>query len=733
MTIRPAQSTPLIAALERLGPRDHLCSIYESQQEHFAVAVSFIRIGLDRGEKCVYIADDGTLGDVREALQAEGVDVDRAVASNSLVSTTNEQAYLKRGSFDLDWMFSFWKEATELAISEGFSGIRTIEEREWVLKDSLGLGRWIEHESRLTHSLSQCKCLALCQYNRRLFPPELILDIIRTHPIVVHRHTVCRNLYHVPPEEFPDTDNPARDVDRLLNNIREHQRFESALREKENELCRTREVLVGDINQRKRAEEELRRSQTYLAEGQRLSHTGSWARNVSSGEVFWSQEIFRIFAFDSEKTQPSYAKFLETIHRDDRPRVEHTIDTAIGEGTDWELDYRIVLPDLSLKHVRAVGHPFVNEYGELVEYIGTVMDVTDQHQGRAALEKAFDEIKTLKEQLHRENLALREQIDQLSMFEEIVGSSPALQAVLSRVARVAPADSTVLIMGETGTGKELVARAIHKRSRRSARAFVSVNCAAVPTSLIASELFGHEKGAFTGAQQRRLGRFELAEGGTIFLDEIGELPAETQIALLRVLQEREFERVGGSHPISADVRVIAATNRDLPAAIAAGTVRLDLFYRLSVFPIELPPLRERKEDIPMLLEYFTQRYASRVGKNIKKVDKRTVELFQAYHWPGNIRELQNVIERSVILCEGEVFSVDESWLSREPLLPNPPSRPPAGKLIDRQREMIEAALAESKGRVSGRSGAAAKLGIPSSTLESKIKALKIKKNRFKPD
>ena len=699
MMIRPAQSTTLIAALEQLGSHDHLCSIYESQQEHFAVAISFIRIGLDRGEKCVYIAGDGTLGDVREALQAEGIDVDRAVASNSLVSTTTEQAYLKRGSFDLDWMFSFWKEATELAMSEGFSALRAIDETEWVLRDTLGLERWMEYESRLTHSLSQSNCVALCQYNRRLFPPELILDVIRAHPMVVYGNTVCRNLYYVPPDDFPRNDNPAREVDRLLNNIREQERVESALREKQDELRRTQEMLVDDISQRKRAEEELRRSEAYLAEGQRLSHTGSWARNVSSGEVFWSQETFRIYGFDSEKTKLCYPTFLERIHPDDRPLVEQTVDSAVHERTDWELAYRIVLPDLSIKHVNAVGHPVVNEYGDLVEYIGTVRDVTDQHQGRVALEKAFDEIKTLKDQLHRENLALRQEIDQLSMFEEIVGSSPALQAVLSRVARVAPADSTVLIMGETGTGKELVARAIHKRSQRSARAFVSVNCAAVPPSLIASELFGHEKGAFTGAQQRRLGRFELAEGGTIFLDEIGDLPAEAQIALLRVLQEREFERVGGSHPISTDVRVIAATNRNLQGVIAAGAFRLDLFYRLSVFPIEVPPLRERKEDIPLLLEYFTKRYAGRVGKNIKNIDKRTLELFQSYQWPGNVRELQNVIERCVILCEGEVFAVDESWLSREPLQPNPPLRSPAGKLIDRQKETIEAALAESKGRV----------------------------------
>src|SRR6202034_3607353 len=264
--------------------------------------------------------------------------------------------------------------------------------------------------------------------------------------------------------------------------------------------------------------------------------------------------------------------------------------------------------------------------------------------------------------------------DRSSMFEEIVGESPALQTVLSRVTKVAPTDSTVLITGETGTGKELVARAIHKRSPRSARAFISVNCAAIPTSLILSELFGHEKGAFTGATQRRLGRFELAEGGTIFLDEVGELPAETQIALLRVLQEREFERVGAAGAIRTNVRVIAATNRDLEAAIAAGTFRSDLFYRLNVFPIEMPPLRERREDIPLLVEYFIDRFARQAGKSFRAVNKKSLELLQSYPWPGNIRELQNVIERSVIVCDTETFSVDESWLSRQPPVIEPGGR-----------------------------------------------------------
>ena len=281
--------------------------------------------------------------------------------------------------------------------------------------------------------------------------------------------------------------------------------------------------------------------------------------------------------------------------------------------------------------------------------------------------------KQAEDSLRRENVALREEIDKASMFEEIVGTSPALKGVLSRIAKVAPSDSTVLITGETGTGKELVARAIHRRSDRASRAFVSVNCAAIPRDLIASEFFGHEKGAFTGATQQRLGRFELANGGTIFLDEIGELPAETQIALLRVLQEHEFERVGGTRRIRVDVRVIAATNRDLEAAINAGSFRSDLFYRLNVFPMEIPSLRERRVDIPLLVEYFIDRYARKAGKNIKRVNKKTLELFQSYPWPGNIRELQNVIERSIILCESDIFSIDENWLPQQ-LPPTPESK-----------------------------------------------------------
>jgi transcriptional regulator with GAF, ATPase, and Fis domain len=361
-----------------------------------------------------------------------------------------------------------------------------------------------------------------------------------------------------------------------------------------------------------------------------------------------------------------------------------------------------------------------------------ISEGTEEVQASAALESAVEELELLKEQLYRENLALRDEVDQVSMFEEIVGNAPVLQQVLIRVAKVAPTDSTVLITGETGTGKELIARAIHKTSKRADRAFVSVNCAAIPPSLIPSELFGHEKGAFTGATQRRLGRFELAEGGTIFLDEVGEIPPETQVALLRVLQEREFERVGGNRSIKTNVRVIVATNRDLPAAIAAGTFREDLFYRLNVFPIEIPPLRERREDIPILVQYFIDRYARKEGKNIGRVSRETLDLFQLYPWPGNIRELQNVIERSVIVSESGSFSVDESWLSRKPLRTAPTNqRELRQRVAAEEKQAIEAALAECRGRVFGPSGAAARLGVARSTLDSKIKTLKIDKNRFK--
>jgi PAS domain S-box-containing protein len=730
---------------------------------------------------------------------------------------------------------------------------------------------------------------------------------------------------------------------------------------------------VIDITDRKRAEEELRQSEAYLAEAQKLSHTGSWAWNPNPNQDirYWSEECYRVLGFDPAGPVPRFEEFFQKIHPDDQAASRERFEKAIRDKADFELDYRIVHPDKGVRDIHVVGRAVLDRSGDLLEFVGTVIDITERKRAeeelraserkyrhlvdttpafihtalpngevdfynrgwleyvgltlkdlqqwgwtcmihpedleaivpkwRAALESGepfvgesrvrradgeyrwflhreeplrneageivkwygssieiqerkiaeqrireqetelrqildlapqhigvlapdgsrlyanhtaleyfgitleqwrepgrvpnslahpedrehflaerkkqflegkphefearllrhdvefrwflfrltplkdegghitrwyatatdIEDRKRAEEEIRKENIALREEIIKASMFEEIVGNSPALQQVLVRVAKVAPTDSTVLITGETGTGKELIARAIHKASKRSDRAFVSVNCAAIPQSLIASELFGHEKGAFTGATGRRLGRFELAEGGTIFLDEVSELPQETQVALLRVLQEREFERVGGTKVIRADVRVIAATNRDLQASIEAGTFRRDLYYRLNVFPIELPPLRKRKEDIPLLVGYFIDRYSSKSGKRIRSIDSATLDRLVAYTWPGNVRELQNVIERSIILCETDKFSVDESWLSGRIDETDQVSRALFRIPASEEKRTIEAALAEAQGRVSGPLGAAAKLGIPASTLDSKIKALKINKHRFK--
>ncbi len=475
---------------------------------------------------------------------------------------------------------------------------------------------------------------------------------------------------------------------------------------------------VIDVTERKRAEEERRRSEIELRQ---ILDFAPWHVTVlgADGKAMYLNKAGLDYHGLTREAWQNYDPH-KLIHPDDHDHILTGTGGARLLGDEpFETEARLARNDGKYRWFLFRFNPLRAGEGRITRWYVTGTDIEDRKQ--------------TEERLQNENVALREEINKASMFEEIVGTSPALKSVLSRIAKVAPSDSTVLITGETGTGKELVARAIHRRSDRASRAFVSVNCAAIPRDLIASEFFGHEKGAFTGATQQRLGRFELANGGTIFLDEIGELPAETQIALLRVLQEHEFERVGGTRRIRVDVRVIAATNRDLEAAINAGSFRSDLFYRLNVFPIEIPSLRERRVDIPLLVEYFIDRYARKAGKNIKRVNKKTLELFQSYRWPGNIRELQNVIERSIILCESDIFSIDENWLPQQ-LPPTPESKQlvelPRALLVQ-EKNMIEAALKDTGGRVSGPTGAAVKLGIPRSTLESKIRSLNINKNRFK--
>src|SRR5262244_1994673 len=473
-----------------------------------------------------------------------------------------------------------------------------------------------------------------------------------------------------------------------------------------------------DIEDRKRVEEKLRQDEMEL----RLI-TDAIAQTIivlaPDGTALYANQSMLDFSgltMEAVRAPDFRTRFF---HPEDVERLRDERQQALSKGVPFENEQRARRKDGQYRWFLIHYKPLRNEQGQIIRWYATGTDIEDRKQ---------DE-----ERMRSENLALREEIDRASMFEEIIGSSEPLHSVLRQVARVAPMDSTVLILGETGVGKELIARAIHKGSNRATRAFIRVNCAAIPPSLIASELFGHEKGAFTGATQRRLGRFESAHGGTIFLDEIGDLPAETQIALLRVLQEREVERVGSSQPISVDVRVVAATNSDLRAAVATGKFREDLFYRLNVFPIQMPSLRERVDDMPLLVEYLMERYSKKAGKKFKTITKRTLDLFGAYDWPGNIRELQNVVERAVILSDGETFSVDETWLKREPSQESRRQSMLASGLsrdTERERVLIEAALAESAGRISGAAGAASKLGVPRQTLESKIRRLGIDKHRF---
>jgi len=474
-----------------------------------------------------------------------------------------------------------------------------------------------------------------------------------------------------------------------------------------------------DIEDRKQAEEKLRQDETELRQITDAIAQTIMVLEPNGTAIYANQSMLDFTGLSMEAVMAADFR-TRFFHPEDVERLREERQQALSRGVPFENEQRARRQDGQYRWFLIHYKPMRNEQGQIIRWYATGTDIEDR--------------KRAEERLRSENLALREEIDRASMIEEIVGSSDSLHTVLRQVAKVAPMDSTVLILGETGTGKELIARAIHKRSNRAARVFIRVNCAAIPPSLLASELFGHEKGAFTGATQRRLGRFESANGGTIFLDEIGDLPGETQIALLRVLQEREFERVGSSQPISVDVRVVAATNRDLKAAAAAGTFREDLFYRLNVFPIQLPPLRERVDDIPLLVEYLIDRYAKKAGKKIKAITKRTLELFQAYEWPGNIRELQNVVERAVILSDGETFSVDETWLKGESTQESSRLRQPRNGLVrdtEQERVLIEAALVESGGRISGPAGAATKLGVPRQTLESKIRSLGIDKHRFR--
>jgi PAS domain S-box-containing protein len=472
-----------------------------------------------------------------------------------------------------------------------------------------------------------------------------------------------------------------------------------------------------DVSEQEQLTEELRRSELELRKILDLAPQLIAVFGPHRERLYLNRMSLDYFGFDLDEWR--VAPPGPDIHPDDTDRLRSQWGRAISSASAFEIEVRFRRNDGIYRWFLIRCNPVCDDQGKVLRWYAACTDIEDR--------------KRLEERLQQENTALRAEMGQSSIFEEIVGSSEPLRKVLAEVGKVAPTDSTVLILGETGTGKELIARAIHRRSKRAARPFVGVNCGAIPASLIASELFGHEKGAFTGATQRRLGRFEAANGGTIFLDEVGDLPPDIQIALLRVLQEREIQRVGGDKPTPVDVRVLAATHRDLEKLVTEGKFREDLFYRLNVVPLTMPPLRERVADISVLVEYFIAGFAKRSGKKCDAIEKKTMELLKAYNWPGNVRELQNVIERAVTLSDTKTFMVDPAWLNRRKPGIHRTAAVLSDMLVAHEKEAIEAALSECHGRVSGPTGAAARLGLPTSTLNSKIKRLGIDTYRFKSE
>lgn len=481
-----------------------------------------------------------------------------------------------------------------------------------------------------------------------------------------------------------------------------------------------------DITGKIRAYHKLQREQERLSLAVQAAKIGFWDWSAATGEVFYSPECFALAGFAPMEFMPSYEKWLELAHPEDRSRIQNRVLECVqGGNPDFAVEFRMKGRDRQYRWLFTQGRVFDRDAdGMATRITGVVFDRDARKRTEQDLKNALAKVEELKKDLEEENLQLKQELQGGFQFDDIISASETYRRVLQQVEQVAPTDTTVLILGETGTGKELVARSVYRLSKRAGRPLVKVNCAALPESLIESELFGHEKGAFTGAYARKIGRFELADGGTLFLDEIGELPLEMQVKLLRVLQEGEFEPLGSNHTRKVDVRIIAATNRNLEEAVANGEFRADLYYRLNVFPIVNPPLRERREDIPLLAKYFTNKYAAKTNKKITSVSKKTLQLLEMRPWPGNIRELENIIERAVVLNHGPKLEISD-WQENSILGNTQTPNPEAGfeTLAQHERKHIVAALARTNGRVTGASGAGKLLGINDKTLQSRMRKL----------
>jgi transcriptional regulator with GAF, ATPase, and Fis domain len=703
----PAELIAPISKPSHVDPLEwHICAFFRDQDEEYKALLPFIKRVLGTKNKVLLIVDSRLQEEYLHKLETAGTNVKSAAVRKELEVMTWGEGGLRNDQFDRRAMLSQIEDVLKFRRSRGFSATRIIAHMEAFLGEY-----FIESMVTLHSVLQKYDDLFMSVYSTSRLDVGVVLDILRTHPAVMISGIMQRNPFFVPPTELLQEVDSRRTGAMLLETgvTAENRRLRQTIRELV-ALSSVPAALIG-----REPTQVAKVTLAILMNGLQLDAAYVRLRTGDGTPV----ELLR-----AEKNA-GFSGWVESLDEHSRAADDIFLQRRIEIVTGGKKLNVVQIPigmEIDAGSIALASH----RPDFPTEEEATVFSVA-ANQGFISFQNA--RLIHERQRVEAELQVLKADVGRGSMFDEIVGSSPAVKLILSKITKVAPTDSTVLITGETGTGKELVARAIHRRSKRSAKPFISVNCAALPSSLIGSELFGHEKGAFTGADQRRLGRFELANGGTIFLDEVGELPQETQVALLRVLQERTFERIGGQQQVTVDVRVVAATNRDLYAAITAGTFRSDLYYRIHVFPIEVPPLRDRKEDIPALARYFIEWYAAKMGRKIRNIDPAAMMMLQAYQWPGNIRELQNVIERSLILCDGDTFSIDVAWLAVNP--PHCTTGPLLERIVEYEKEIITAALTESKGKVSGPTGAARKLGIPSTTLESRIKALNINKNLFK--
>jgi PAS domain S-box-containing protein len=844
--------------IKDLKQGDHLCCIYETDEEHRTLITSFIKQGLHQEEKIFYIVDARTAKEIISYLREDGLKVEQFLENGQLRILSANESYTREKVFDPDAMISLLENETERALTEGYSALRVTEEMTWALRGLPGSDRLIEYETKLNEFLPNYKCLAICQYDRRRFQSSTLLDILTTHPLAIIGTKFYDNFYYFQPKDLLGADPETARLNNWLCNLKARKESEEVLQRSHNELelkvrSRTSDLrkanadLRQEIKERKYAERELReaelryrtvadftydweywmdrdgkflyvspscerisgykstefintpslfrniiapedreiwdkhhknstdtlkpgevqfriqtpsgeykwiehacqpvrgpqnqflgfrasnreitdrkrsenallKSEQSLIDAQRIAQLGNWEWNIETNELFWSDQVYLIFGLKPQEFGASYEAFLATVHPHDRKAVKKAVDQALKDPEyRYSIEHRMVRSDGSERIVHERGEVTFTKAGIAVRMIGTVQDITERERMKEILAQQLEEIKKLKRQLESENIYLRREIRLGEKHNEIVGKSDAIKYVLSQIEQVAPTNTLVLIQGETGTGKELIAQAIHKLSSCKDRMLVKVNCATLPASLIESELFGHIKGAFTGALSQQLGRFELADGSSLFLDEVGELSLNLQAKLLRILQEGEFERLGSPKTIKVNVRVIAASNRNLLDEVSKGFFREDLYYRLNVFPINIPPLRERREDIPLLVWSFVNEFSKKMGKEIQKISKKTMDSLQNYHWPGNIRELRNVIEHAFIISTGIELRVH---------LPETLKATGSSfySLEENERTYITNILEKTNWRIKGDSGAAVILKLKPSTLYAKMNKLGI--------